>query len=203
MRGWSALLGVLLCVVGWTASWAAEDCAHTGTLLVAAPAMEDPNFRVSVVLLLSHDATHARGVIVNRMVARGALGEAGEGCGLTAGAALERPVSIHFGGPLLPHTARVIHSADFSGATTCAMGEGVAVSNGCEVLRAVAAGGGPERYLILRGMAQWEAGQLEDEVTRGWWRRVPFDAGLVLEEPDVIKWHKARRLSPRTASPDT
>jgi putative transcriptional regulator len=38
----------------------------TGQLLVAAPALRDPNFARSVVLLLDHDGDGALGVVVNR-----------------------------------------------------------------------------------------------------------------------------------------
>ena len=39
---------------------------HRGSLLVATPQLEDPNFRRSVVLMLEHGSEGSLGVILNR-----------------------------------------------------------------------------------------------------------------------------------------
>ena len=40
--------------------------SHTGKLLVASPALDDPNFARTVVLMCMHDTGGAMGVVVNR-----------------------------------------------------------------------------------------------------------------------------------------
>lgn len=191
MRHWLALFGLLLPLVGWGSG----GCPHAGPLLVATPAMWDAHFRVSVVLLVGRDAERPTGFVVNRLGAVRPLGEVGEGCELPAGVDLERMVAIHYGGPLLNRSLWAVHGDDFEGESSCSLGEGLWLSDGCELLRAVARGRGPARYLMLRGMAAWRAGQLEEELAQEWWRRLPLDRSLVLELPDVVKWHRARALA--------
>jgi putative transcriptional regulator len=42
-----------------------------------------------------------------------------------------------------------------------------------DVLEAVAAGNGPNKFLITLGYAGWSAGQLEEEITSNGWMNVP------------------------------
>ena len=133
-----------------------------GRLLVAAPALEDPNFRRSVVLMLEHSDEGALGLILNRptpLVSREAL---------PAGLADLMPHAerVHQGGPVQPEA--VIILADFedaSRAATIAFGsvgivdpDGDASRHGA--VRAIRAFG---------GYAGWGAGQLERELEDEAW----------------------------------
>ena len=51
---------------GHTVGWTTTTPLGKGILLVAAPALNDPNFRQAVVLLCEHGPEGALGVIVNR-----------------------------------------------------------------------------------------------------------------------------------------
>jgi hypothetical protein len=52
---------------------------------------------------------------------------------------------------------------------------GIALSLGLDVIRAVAAGKGPRRVKFLSGYTGWAAGQLEAEIARGDWLVAPAD----------------------------
>lgn len=197
----SRLLPALLIVLFPLSGWAAGECGHIGRMLVASSEIPDEQFRASVVLLLSRGESGARGLVINRPGARVALADLARGCGLETGDQGQRPITVHFGGSQLPRAARVLHSAEFKGRTSCAMDERISVSRGCEVLAALLEGGEPEHYLILRGMMSWEPGQLAREMEQGWWREIPLDTSLLLEAPDVIKWHWARRMLNESATP--
>jgi putative transcriptional regulator len=50
-----------------------------GRLLVAAPDLADPNFQKTVVYLVHHDQAGAMGLVINRVLGAGPLGEMLEG----------------------------------------------------------------------------------------------------------------------------
>ena len=78
-----------------------------GRLLVAAPALVDPNFRRSVVLMLEHSDEGALGLVLNRptpLVSREALPEA-------LAAVMPEQERIFQGGPVQPEAVIVL--ADF------------------------------------------------------------------------------------------
>ncbi|MEV0496894.1 YqgE/AlgH family protein, partial [Streptomyces spectabilis] len=72
-----------------------EVSSLTGRLLVATPALSDPNFDRAVVLLLDHDEEGSLGVVLNRPTPVG-VGDILEGWGDLAGA----PGVVFQGGPV-------------------------------------------------------------------------------------------------------
>ncbi len=152
-----------------------------GRLLVAAPALEDPNFRRTVVLMLEHSDEGALGLILNRptpLVSREAL---------PAGLADLMPLEerVFQGGPVQPEA--VIILADFedaSRAATIAFGsvgivdpEGDASRHGA--VRAIRAFG---------GYAGWGAGQLERELDEEAWVDASADPDDVFTDDHRGLW---------------
>lgn len=133
-----------------------------GRLLLAAPALVDPNFQRAVVLMLEHSADGALGLVLNRPTP------------LVSREALPAPLAdlmpdderVFEGGPVQPEA--VILLGDFedpAGAATLAFGSvGIvnpdAAAGGSTALRAVRAFG---------GYAGWAGGQLEREVEEEAW----------------------------------
>ena len=60
-----------------------------------------------------------------------------------------------------------------------------------DILKAIAAGGGPRRGVLALGYAGWGPGQLEDEIQRNVWLSAPADEELLFGEADDRKWHRA------------
>ena len=52
-----------------------------------------------------------------------------------------------------------------------------------DVLRAIAAGSGPEEHLIALGYAGWTAGQLEQELAENSWLTLPADSDIIFSTP--------------------
>ena len=134
-----------------------------GRLLVAAPALVDPNFHRAVVLLLEHSADGALGVVLNRpteLSAREALpGPLGD--------ALPEDELVHRGGPVQPDAVIVL--ADFDDPSLAA---GVA----CGTVGIVdpegdmeALAGATRAMRAFGGYAGWTAGQLEQEIAEEAW----------------------------------
>jgi putative transcriptional regulator len=149
-----------------------EPDNRRGRLLVAAPALVDPNFRRAVVLMLEHSQEGALGLVLNRptpLVSREALPEA-------LAAVMPEDERIFQGGPVQPEAVIVLADFEDAGAAaSIAFGsvgivdpEGDAARNGA--IRAIRAFG---------GYAGWAGGQLEEEVAEEAW----VDAAA---EPDDV-----------------
>ena len=69
---------------------------------------------------------------------------------------------------------------DFSGVTTSP-----------KIVRSIAEGRGPHRFLFILGYAGWAPGQLEGEIRRRSWVSVDADELLVLGDDHADKWDLA------------
>jgi putative transcriptional regulator len=133
-----------------------------GRLLVASPALADPNFARTVVLMLEHSPDGALGLVLNRptpLVSREAL--PGHLAGL-----MPDEERVHQGGPVQPDA--VILLADFDDAADAA----ALAFGSVGVVDPDAAAERPEGLRAVRafgGYAGWAGGQLEDEVAEETW----------------------------------
>jgi putative transcriptional regulator len=134
----------------------------TGQLLLASPALDDPNFRRTVVLVGVHSQEGAMGVVLNRPSA------------VTVGEAvpqLEQAVAesepVYVGGPVQPSS--IVFLAEFldpSPAGLLVLGRigFPAPDAGIDELTETTA-----RGRVFAGYAGWGEGQLEAEVDQGDW----------------------------------
>jgi len=134
-----------------------------GRLLVASPALVDPNFRRTVVLMLEHSDEGALGLVLNRptpLVARQALPSRMAG-------ALPEQERVHEGGPVQPDAVIVLAEfRDLTAAAAIAFGRVGVVdpSTEVDVLRSQVTA-----IRAFGGYAGWSAGQLEREIEEEAW----------------------------------
>ncbi len=163
-------------------------------LLVASPDLVDPNFRRTVVLVLTHDAEGAVGLVLNRPTEI-AIGEA---LPRWQGAAAP-PACLYLGGPVQ---------------TDGVIGLGIGGSVGDEALLgamgAIDLEGAPEEHRAVRvfvGYAGWGPGQLDSELARDDWLVVDAkldDVSTATPETlwrDVLRRQRGR-VSLLAAAPD-
>lgn len=140
----------------------------TGQILIAMPAMQDPYFGKSVILVCNHDADGAMGIILNHPLDL-QLGELFEQLQLqSAEPALQRR-QIFFGGPVQVERGFVLHSPATEFNTTLELSHGLGLTSSKDILEAAARGEAPEHMLIALGYAGWSAGQLETEIQDNAW----------------------------------
>ena len=162
----------------------------TSTLLVATPQMRDPRFRQAVIVVCGHDSNGAMGLVVNKLVDT-----------LTFKALLRQlkiPISqsmpdvdIHYGGPIEIGRGFVLHTTDYQSSSTIPINETLALTATAEILEIIAAGAGPNRYLLALGYAGWSPGQLESEVESNSWLIVPYEEDLIFGADMGLRWKKA------------
>lgn len=161
-----------------------------GQFLVASPKMPDPRFAHTVVYMVSRDEHGAMGLIVNRNYGRGPLKSLLQGFGVEKAKA-EETVVLHYGGPVEQIRGFVLHSADYSGPSTQVVADDVALSTGFDILKALAAGGGPRQRLFLLDYAGRGPSQLEGEIARNDWLTAPAEDRLIFSDEGERIWEEA------------
>ena len=166
------------------------DSAYlAGRLLLAMPGMGDPRFDHAVVALYVHDQHGALGICTGRINRRLTFHELLADVGIDPGVAPDCPVLE--GGPVEPQRGFVLHSAEWQGPGTILAPPLGALTASIEVLKAIAAGTGPRRWLVALGYAGWSAGQLEQELVDGAWLVIPPNPRLVFDTPIHQRWQQA------------
>ncbi|HEX5541319.1 MAG TPA: YqgE/AlgH family protein [Micromonospora sp.] len=154
-----------------------------GRLLVATPALKDPNFDRAVVLLIAHERTGALGVVLNRPT------EVPVSAVLTAWDELAgEPAVLFEGGPVQPDAAICLGRMrgavqEIKGFQPISGAVGmVDLSVDVERLRDRITG-----IRVFAGYSGWSPGQLEGEIAAGSW--LVFDAlpgDAFMERPDDL-----------------
>jgi len=159
-------------------------------LLIALPALSDPNFSRSVALICQHDDNGAMGVMVNR-ASEYTLGEvlSQMGIGSDDEALCEQVVLA--GGPVHPERGFVIHDDAREWDSSLEVGAGLYLTTSRDILEAMAEGRGPRHAIVALGCAGWGAGQLEFELAENSWLTAPSDAELLFDTPLDERWQSA------------
>jgi putative transcriptional regulator len=147
-----------------------------GRLLLATPALFDPNFRRTVVLVGEHGEEGAMGLVLNR-AADVTVGEAVPPLAAFAG----EDSRLYVGGPVQPEAVLVLAEFDDpSAAASIVVGDvGFASSEGdLEEL-----GSAVRRTRVFAGYAGWGPGQLEAELEEESWLVEPAEGVDLFPEP--------------------
>ncbi|HZE40757.1 MAG TPA: YqgE/AlgH family protein [Stackebrandtia sp.] len=136
-----------------------------GRLLVATPALQDPNFERTVVLLVSHEPAGALGVVLNRATEVPVAEVLGDWSELT-----QEPAVLFEGGPVQPEAAIALGwMRSGAGEPSCfkpfagrlgtldLSADPDTLSNSLDGMR------------VFAGYASWDADQLKDEIKEGAW----------------------------------
>ena len=161
----------------------------TGRLLLALPGMPDPRFAHAVIALCIHDAQGALGVGVGHLIPGVGLHRLLDDLDIDPAGAPDAPV--HMGGPVEPQRGFVLHTPDWSGTGTVEAGPFGALSTTVDVLRAIAEGTGPRRWLVALGYAGWSAGQLDSEMRRHGWHAAAGRGEILFDHPAEQRWAAA------------
>ena len=196
-----------------------ETLSLDGQLLIAMPGMTDPRFERSVIFMCAHSEDGAMGIILNQPTPGVNFGDLYEQLEMSAdedaeeeeaaarqeGGALA-PISapmneriarkpVYVGGPVETSRGFVLHSRDyFVSDITLPIESGICLTASIDILRAIAAGKGPEHLFLALGYAGWAPGQLENELQQNGWLHCPVDFDLVFNTHVDRKYDRALSL---------
>lgn len=165
----------------------------TNQFLVAMPTLADPNFRGSVTYICEHNDKGALGIIVNRPTNL-VLSDVLKQLAITSSTAGINAWPVFQGGPVQIERGFVIHVPQGNWEATLRFGDSVGVTSSRDVLAAIAAGSGPQKFFVALGYAGWGAGQLENEMASNSWLSAPADMRIVFETPVEQRWQAAAGL---------
>ncbi|MDT7933381.1 MAG: YqgE/AlgH family protein [Sphingomonadaceae bacterium] len=164
----------------------------SGQLLLALPGIGDPRFERSVIAMCVHDDNGALGVIISALHDGLTARQLMEQLDIDPGCTPE-DAPVYAGGPVEPGRGFVIHTQDYTTDGTIQVADVWSLSMSQQVLKDIASGRGPERWLLALGYAGWGERQLDGELRRHGWRSLDA-AGLddlIYDAPADQRWPRA------------
>ena len=162
---------------------------YQGQLLLAAPKMKDFRFEKAVILICSHSADGAMGIIVNKPTLELKFED------VLSQLQINTPIvvsnqKIYFGGPVEYGRGFVVHSPDYDlTESSLTIREEFFLTASKEILEDIANGCGPKNSLLALGYAGWGPGQLENEIFSDSWLICDPDPNLVFTLQPELKWN--------------
>lgn len=156
-------------------------------LLIATPALRDPNFVQTVVLMGHHDAQGALGWVINRLHPRPARDV------LTSAHSeqVHAETPLHVGGPVPSDALLALYRGELAGIESTEVAPGLSVSRSADVLPLLfseAPSDSLVRGRLVFGYSGWGAGQLEREMQDGAWLALPADQDLAFSRGVLDLW---------------
>lgn len=163
-----------------------------GHFLIATPRMSDPRFVETVIYLCVHNDEGAVGLVINRPLNEVRLEDIFRNAEIPLPADPLGPV--YLGGPVESSHVFVLYSADYVIVNQLRVSPTVSLTRDPRLLYDLAAGRGPEFYLVTLGYAGWAAGQLEAELSIDGWLVLPATDEIIFATPDQRKWRQAAQV---------
>jgi len=163
-----------------------------GQVLLAMPSLQDRHFRDSVILICHHDEEGSMGLIINRPQ-EVSINDVLEDLKLSPDQRYIRSLpdnrSLSFeGGPIDPFRGFVLHDGWHIYESTMQITPELHLTTSRDVLEEIAAGNGPEHFMLVLGYAGWDAGQLEQELANNDWLIASANHHLVFQAEPELRW---------------
>lgn len=156
-----------------------SDCLKNHFLL-AMPGLNAGLFSGSITYICEHGEAGAMGIVINQPLDL-SLGEVFDHLDITTDAAL-RDHAVLAGGPVQIDHGFVLHpKGPTNWDSSLKVTSQLQLTTSRDVLTAIAAGEGPEEFVVALGYAGWSAGQLEDEIANNSWLTLPADKRIIFE----------------------
>jgi len=175
----------------------------SGQFLLAMPGIGDERFEKAVIAMCVHDEEGALGIGLGRIIPRLGFHDLLKQLDIPPGEAPDVP--IHFGGPVETQRGFLLHTPDWGGEGSVDVGGRWVLSATLDILRAIAEGRGPSRWVAALGYAGWGAGQLDQEMARHGWFVTEGGDTLLYDCRAELRWETAFRaagIDPRLLTAD-
>ncbi len=169
-----------------------EVSNFAGHLLIAMPSMMDPNFYQSVTLICEHSSQGSLGIVINQPTQL-SLDEFFLHTQFEISDNRHMSAPVYSGGPVEIDHGFILHNPVGSWQYTMTIDEHTGLTTSRDILEAMAAGEGPEKFVVALGYAGWGAGQLEHEIAENAWLTVPADEQIIFDLPAPQRWHAAAK----------
>ncbi len=180
-----------------------DTTSFQNQFLIATPGMSDPYFQKCVVYICEHNDRGAMGLIINQPMSI-TLADLlkhmeilPQDADLTALPAYFQQ-TIFAGGPLQRERGFMLHSPPGQWQSSFVMQNDVTVTTSRDILQALIEPTeekkNPEKILVALGYANWEPGQLEEELIQNSWLTCPVDKSILFDTPAEQRWEATGHL---------
>lgn len=161
----------------------------TGRILVATPALADPNFSETVVLLVHHGEDGSLGVFLNRPTWVDGADPFPDLAVLE-----EQTRTLFLGGPVQMTQLLILTSSARTTEGLSPLLDGVQLTTDIALVTDTLRGSA-DSLRLFAGHTAWATGQLEAEIDDGYWRVVDGSAALIFSDDPANLWERARGLA--------
>jgi len=160
--------------------------------LIAMPQLQDPYFAQTVTYLGKHKEDGALGIVINKPL-QACIADIFDELDIVCETEnnLFRQQQVLAGGPVERDKGFIIHDAGDNWESSIAITPEITICTSKTILQDIAAGGGPQNYLVALGCAGWEAGQLEQEISDNAWLTAPANTDLLFSRDHSQKLNAA------------
>ena len=165
--------------------------------LIATENIRDSRFEKTVILMLEHDEKGAIGIVVNKpmgTISLGSLISKVKDKSINKKKLYDVKIPIYWGGPVDDHKILILHSKDYKNESTKEYNN-LSTSSDLKTLVQIAEKKGPNKSLVVLGLAAWNIGQLDGEIEMERWTLSESSMDLIFEMEDNKKWLKAIKNS--------
>ncbi|MFC5302665.1 YqgE/AlgH family protein [Azospira restricta] len=159
---------------------AAAQVTAEALFLVATPQVRDSLFAESVVLVTRHGRSPPLGVIVNRPLPRDESED-------------RKSPGLYLGGPVATHRFAYLYRSKRAGLAeqmVLRLGKDMFFGIGAAIPAELQKDSLAVPRKLFRGFSSWAHGQLEQEIARGDWLVLPFDADVALRDDVNTLWQE-------------
>ncbi|NOQ64835.1 MAG: YqgE/AlgH family protein [Methyloprofundus sp.] len=162
-------------------------------LLIAMPDLKDPNFFHGVTFVCQHNSEGALGLVINHPTPM-VLGEILEQMDISVEDEKIANLPVFAGGPVQQERGFVLHQSadkDEFWESSIRISDSLSLTTSRDILKAIAIGEGPEKFLVALGYAGWGEDQLEGEMKSNTWLSTAYDESVVFDTPISKRWKVA------------
>ncbi len=158
--------------------------------LIATPAIKDPIFASSLVYMCEHSEHGSMGLVVNHETSQ-ILDDIFKQLDIECADDTVKNQPVYIGGPVQLEQGFVLHSNAGDWQNSVEVAPGINLTSSLDILQAIAAGRGPEDYLVILGFSGWASGQLESELQQNSWLTSTCNPDLLFHQKPEDKWQIA------------
>lgn len=158
--------------------------------LIATPAIKDPIFSSSLVYMCEHNENGSMGLVVNHETSQ-VLDDIFKQLDIECHDQTISNQPVYIGGPVQLEQGFVLHTTGGKWQNSIEISSGIHLTSSLDILQAIAAGKGPDDYLVILGFSGWASGQLESELQQNSWLTSSCNADLLFHEKPENKWQVA------------
>lgn len=160
-----------------------------GQLLLAQPQNVGTVFERSVVLMCEHHPRGAWGVLLNKNSKTVRFKDVARAVGIET----DIMIPAFVGGPVQGDSIHFVHTPDVVMSNTWFATNSICVTSSVELMSEIVKGRGPKYWRLCSGIAAWQPGQLDGEMTgeEPWtpqhrWLTIPCPADILTRNPDKM-----------------